>query len=499
MMSAKNLSFSIAELMQSSGVTFGTSGARGLVANMTDQVCYAYTVGFLQYLRQTENQFATNGLVGIAGDLRPSTPRIMAACAQAVADLGLQPINCGYIPTPAITLWGIKQNIPTLMVTGSHIPDDRNGIKLNDSTGEILKDDEAGIGMQHVSLPAAQFTSTGALLKPNTAFLSQVNQEAKHTYQRRYLDFFPPQCLAGLRIGLYQHSSVSRDILYDILIELGALVTPLSRSEKFIPVDTEAVRAEDWDLARVWAASNEFDCIISTDGDGDRPLIADENGIWLRGDIVGILTARYLGINVVVTPVSSNSALELSGWFSKVKRTRIGSPYVIVSMAKAVIAGLSPVAGYEANGGFLLANSLLRNERTFAALPTRDAVIVILSLLLFARKRGCSIAQLVQTLPQRYTASGRLQNFPIEISHKHIAELTANAELRRIEFAAPFDQIQQINTIDGLRMTFGNNEILHLRPSGNAPELRVYAEANSAMRAEVMVQKSLSILDGWRN
>lgn len=498
-MNTNLLNFSIDKLMQTSGVTFGTSGARGLVTNMTDQVCYAYTLGFLQYLNQTESGAATTGLVGIAGDLRPSTPRIMAACAQAVADFGLQPINCGFIPTPAITLWGIKQNIPTLMITGSHIPDDRNGIKFNDATGEILKDDEAGIRLQHVNLPAANFAPDGALLNPNTEFLSTVNFDANLAYQRRYLDFFPAQCLSGMRIGLYQHSSVSRDILYTILTKLGAVVTPLNRSEQFIPVDTEAVRAEDRDLARAWAASQQFDCIVSTDGDGDRPLIADENGAWLRGDIVGILTARYLGINVVATPVSSNTALELSGWFSKINRTRIGSPYVIVSMAKAVTAGLAPVAGYEANGGFLLANSLLHNGRSLAALPTRDAVIVILSLLLFARECGGSISQLVQTLPQRYTASGRLQNFPIEISHKRIAELTANAELRHNEFIASFDRIHQVNTIDGLRMTFENKEILHLRPSGNAPELRVYAEADAPMRAEAMVQKSLKILEGWRS
>jgi glutamate-1-semialdehyde aminotransferase len=40
----------IDRLMSESGVAFGTSGARGLVADMTDRVCYAYTAGFLQYL-----------------------------------------------------------------------------------------------------------------------------------------------------------------------------------------------------------------------------------------------------------------------------------------------------------------------------------------------------------------------------------------------------------------------------------------------------------------
>lgn len=468
--------------MKTSGVTFGTSGARGLVQNLTDRVCYVYTKGFLQYLSQVESKFSSNTYVGIAGDLRSSTSRIMAACAQAVQDMGFTPVNCGYIPTPAITAWGLSHNVPTLMVTGSHIPDDRNGIKFNDSNGEILKDDEAGISNQRVALFNEKFDDNEFLIHPNTVFLSNIDATAEMAYCQRYINFFTPNCLAGLRVGLYQHSSVSRDILYKILTTLGASVTVLGRSEQFIPVDTEAIRMEDYNLAREWAKTYNFNCIVSTDGDGDRPLIADENGAWLRGDITGILTARYLGIQTVVTPISSNTAVELCDWFPIVKRTRIGSPYVIVSMAKAVMTGLTPVAGYEANGGFLLASPINCNGRNVSALPTRDAIIVILSVLLLARDYDCSISSLVQKLPQRFTASGRLQNFPVEISCQYL------------EFSKYFTQINTINTIDGLRMTFDNGEILHLRPSGNAPEFRVYAEADSSAQAEIMVQHGLNIL-----
>jgi phosphomannomutase len=70
----------IDDLMSESGVKFGTSGARGRVLDMTDRVCYAYTLGFVGYLQQ-KGQLAAGGPVGIAGDYRPSSPRIMAACA----------------------------------------------------------------------------------------------------------------------------------------------------------------------------------------------------------------------------------------------------------------------------------------------------------------------------------------------------------------------------------------------------------------------------------
>ena len=68
--------------MAQSGVAFGTSGARGEVVAMTDRICFAYTAGFLQHLRAS-GEFAAGTRVALAGDLRPSTPRILAACAEA--------------------------------------------------------------------------------------------------------------------------------------------------------------------------------------------------------------------------------------------------------------------------------------------------------------------------------------------------------------------------------------------------------------------------------
>lgn len=137
----------VKDLMVESGVAFGTSGARGTVVAMTDRVCYGYTRGFLSYLA-TLGEFQPGGRVALAGDLRPSTPRILAACARAVRDEGGVPIFCGYVPTPALALYSFAQGIPCLMVTGSHIPSDRNGIKFYRPTGEVLKSDEAGMSSQ---------------------------------------------------------------------------------------------------------------------------------------------------------------------------------------------------------------------------------------------------------------------------------------------------------------------------------------------------------------
>lgn len=470
----------VKDLMEESGVAFGTSGARGLATDMTDRVCYGYTLGFLSYLREL-GEFTDGTEVALAGDLRPSTPRILRAAAEAVRDAGGTPVFCGYVPTPALAHHAFTRAIPSLMVTGSHIPDDRNGIKFQRIAGEVLKEDEAGMSRQPLALNPARFDAEGNLVDP--APLPET-RNIEDEYIARYVDFFGPDALSGLTVGLYQHSAVGRDVIARLLAALGATVLPLGRSDTFIPVDTEALRPEDVELARGWAAEHTLDAIMSTDGDSDRPLLADHRGIWLRGDILGILCARALGADCVVTPVSSNTALELSGAFAKTVRTRIGSPYVISAMNDA--AGAGTVCGYEANGGFLLATALDRDGRTLGALPTRDAALPVLAVL--AGAKSTPIADMLTGLPPRVTASDRIQEFPTEHSRHIIAWLRADTEAdrkARIEeaFGALAGSLSSTDETDGLRMTFESGEIIHLRPSGNAPELRCYTEADTEARA----------------
>lgn len=477
----------LSELMARSGVGFGTSGARGRVVDMTPPVCYAYTRAFLQHL-EWGDQVRSGTEVLIAGDLRASTPAIMAAVAAAIVAAGYQPVNCGFLPTPAVANAGMTRGAPSIMVTGSHIPEDRNGIKFNTALGEILKHDEEGIRAQRVTLPETVCEDA----------LPAVDPEARAAYVTRYLNFFPHDVLAGMRVAVYEHSGVARDLLREILGGLGADIIRIGRSDIFLPVDTEAIRAEDIDLAHAWAKEYRFDAIVSTDGDADRPLIATQAGEWLRGDIVGVLCAQALGIRALATPVSCNTVVERSGWFDKVERTRIGSPYVIAGMKALQAAGHYLVAGYEANGGFLLASDLSQDGCSLQALPTRDAVLPILALLIEVHTRKIPLSDLVATLPPRSTASDRLKEYPTERSRVLIDGLvTGGVAAMESLFGDLCGAVASIDTTDGLRMSFENGEIVHLRPSGNAPEFRCYNEASSEARAAELNRACLDRLKGF--
>ncbi len=484
--------------MQQSQVAFGTSGARGLVANMTDAVCQAYTQAFLHVIQQ---HFAFNS-VAIGIDLRPSSAHIAAACAQAVRAAGYQVIYSGDLPTPALALYAQSQQIPAIMVTGSHIPFDRNGLKFYRPDGEITKSDESAMLASAISaLPAGI-----------DAALPAIDLTARTGYIQRYLDYFPREVLQGCKLGFYEHSSVARDVFSEILQGLGATVISLGRTDHFTPIDTEAVSADDVAKGLAWASDYDVDALISTDGDGDRPLMSDEHGHWLRGDIVGLLCAQHLGIQALAVPVSCNSAIEASGSFRQVTRTRIGSPYVIAGMQEFASqpdhtnTSVS-IAGFEANGGFLLGSRVVYTGRALQPLPTRDAVLPVLAVLAAAKAKQVPVSALLLTLPQRYTASGRIQNFATEKSQALIAAWSndpsafidalnrdsSNHGLLNQDLGSPL----QVNTLDGLRMTFDHSIVIHLRPSGNAPELRCYTEAGSGEQAQRLAEQALNCLAGF--
>jgi phosphomannomutase len=468
---------SVQRLMNASGVRFGTSGVRGLVSSMSSEICFAYTAAFLKTLP------TTRGRVALAMDLRPSSPGIAQACAAAIQHAGFKVEFCGAIPTPALACYAQANACPAIMVTGSHIPFDRNGIKFYGMAGEISKADELTICLTELIVPENELTTS----------LPPVNRSAYQHYIDRYLQFFPPHFLAGMKLGFYEHSSVARDLLRELLQQLGAEVISLGRTDDFVPIDTEAVAEEDIRKAERWAEAPGFDAILSTDGDADRPLLGDENGQWFRGDIAGILCAQYLAAQVVVTTVSCNTAVELCASFEKTLRTRIGSPYVIEGIEEMIKLGAENVVGFEPNGGFLVGTQITKSGRVLSPLLTRDAVLPILCLLSLAKARNCKLSCLPQALPARFTASDRLQDFPTETSRSMLqdfaaAPATALASLLGEHYRTPL----ALDQTDGLRIMMENNEIVHLRPSGNAPELRCYAEANTQERARWLVRTCLS-------
>lgn len=447
-----------------------------------------YAAAFGQYL--LESGKARPGAAILLGrDFRESSPEISGNCAAALSRHGFEVIDCGTVPTPALALYGLEKGAAALMVTGSHIPADRNGIKFYRPDGEIDKQDEEAI-----SSLASAIDDTGRD-EGNADITIDRTEECAALFMERNLALLPEQALAGLKVGVYQHSTVARDLLVEVLTHYGAEVVALGRSETFIPVDTEAVSTETVESLKAWAREHHVDAIVSADGDGDRPLVSDETGMPIRGDLLGVVAARFLDAAVTVTPVTSNSGIEAAGGY-EVVRTRVGSPYVIAAMDAAVAAGKHRVMGFEANGGLLTATDFTVNGRIVRALPTRDCFLPILAMLFLTAREQKPLSELAASFGLPFAAADRLENFPLEDSAALMAHLrNGDEELR--EFLAPIGKVAGKSDIDGLRVTLADKRIIHFRPSGNAPEMRCYVEAEDGAAAEALLQAGLVRIREW--
>jgi len=550
---------------------FGTSGRRGLVADLTALEVYINALAELEYLQSLSR--SQGGIVRgdefyFACDLRPSSSGmvkeraerggLVQAIAQAIADSGMVPVFLGRVPTPAVASYAFNLGKGSMMVTGSHIPFDRNGYKTNTAEGELLKRDEAPIQVQVERVRAriysqrateSAFNSSGMFCDRSRG-VSPASPQAAGAYLHRYADFFSGQTLRGMRLLVYQHSAVGRDLLVELLRGFNAQVIPAGRSETFVPIDTEAIEEEQLKVIEAltiaaWKEHGRIDAVVSTDGDSDRPLIlpvepsSNHNSDvpcrvrFFGGDLVGMIVAEYLQADAVVVPISCNDGVDRGPLKDLLEpKTRIRSPFVIAGMQAARAKGRKVVCGWEANGGFLLGSTLCRAGRKLRELPTRDAFLPILAVLLRAKAEAVPVARLFDRLPRRFSRAALLRNFPRATSQRMIERLSPSSpgisevqftgngvgvwgtelqppnppvsdldgihgELERFFTAGlGFDRIVRINYVDGVRIYFANGDVAHIRPSGNAEELRIYAVADTQARADIVTQLGVAEPDG---
>ena len=450
---------------------FGTSGVRGLVVELTEDLVRDYTRAFLSACK-------TGPQLYLGRDLRPSSPQISGWIIEEARACGLDVLDCGALPTPALAF--AAKGAAAIMITGSHIPADRNGLKFYLPNGEISKSDETLILDALGSAPSSTSKGTLNTFDASTAFI------------KRYETAYGANALADLRIGIYEHSSVARDLLVDLIARLGAKPVSIARSDRFIPVDTEALDPETQALFAGWIKQHQLDALISTDGDADRPMLVDESAQVVPGDVLGVLTAQALQADIICTPVSSNTQVE--ALFDTVVRTRIGSPHVVAAMEDALARDASAkVIGYEANGGFLLGFEAEGPTGTLAPLITRDCLLPLIAPMRAAKSQNQPLSTMVAALPKRFTAADRVQGIATDASAQFLRALSSDATSRAAFFETSSAEVQT-DVTDGLRVTFENGDIIHLRPSGNAPEFRCYTEAATPSAAKNLLSLHLAKL-----
>ncbi|MEO9168153.1 MAG: phosphomannomutase, partial [Aestuariivirga sp.] len=155
------------------------------------------------------------------------------------------------------------------------------------------------------------------------------------------------------------------------------------------------------------------------------------------------------------------------------------------------------IVGFEANGGFFTASRFKLGRAVLSPLPTRDCFLPIMAVLVSARKAKKPLSQFASQFGLPEARAGRLENFAIEKSAALVKKLSGSP-IEAQAFFKSIGEIKKRNIIDGLRLTFASNEIIHLRPSGNAPEFRCYVEAVSTKSANDLLARAMKLLEAQR-
>src|SRR6187549_2594821 len=314
---------------------FGTDGIRGQANKhpMTAEVALRVGMAAGKLFMSRDDR---RHLVVIGKDTRLSGYMIEPALVAGFTSVGMDVRLFGPLPTPGVAMMtrSLRADLG-VMISASHNGFADNGIKLFGPDGYKLSDErEAEIealmdaGLQEDLVPPADL---GRVRRIDDA-------------QARYVEIvkatFPRDLnLGGLRVVVDCANGAAYKVAPTALYELGAEVKELGVSPDGINNNAECGSTH---TAAMISAVREYrsDIGIALDGDADRVIVCDENGIVVNGDQLMAIIAcafadqdRLRGGGVVAT-VMSNLGLErhLAARGIKLERTAVGDRYVMERM-----------------------------------------------------------------------------------------------------------------------------------------------------------------------
>jgi phosphoglucosamine mutase len=369
---------------------FGTDGIRGLANQfpMTGEIAMAVGKAVAHTLSKTTLQYTSRqGLsqaepkkvhrkakIVIGKDTRLSGYMIEQALASGVCAMGADVILIGPLPTPGVAF--VTQSMRAdagIMISASHNPYADNGIKIFSSDGYKLPDE------MEAEIEKLVFSEALNRNRPTADLVGKAFRI--DDIHGRYLVFlkslFPKELdLLGLRVVLDCANGAAYKVAPLVFEELGAEVIRLGVNPDGININDKC-GALFPELMASSVVKYRADIGIALDGDGDRCILADENGEIIDGDqIIGLCAIQMaqeqsLRKNTVVTTPMSNLGLEitLNEHNISMVRAQVGDRYVVDAMRRG---GLN--LGGEQSGHVVFLDHSTTGDGIVAALKVLEAM-----------------------------------------------------------------------------------------------------------------------------
>lgn len=466
------------------------SGA-GEDINLTEEVVFKITLAFVKFLSDKLNKEPRRMTIAVGNDSRISAPLLKNASAAALIKSGVFPVDTGLSSTPAMFMATQFDSVAAdgaIMLTASHLPFQRNGMKFFTKDGGLEKEDIAKILKTAAKIDEKY---TPGEYEANYAPLMTIY--ARHLRGKISEALGGDTPLNGMKIVVDAGNGAGGFFAYDVLIPLGADVTgsvflePDGNFPNHIPNPEDKTAMLSIKNA-VLNAKADLGLIFDTDVDRMSAVLSNGEEINRNALIAmmsAILKEDYPQATIVTDSVTSNELTEFIKTLGlKHHRFKRGYKNVINECKRLNDMGkVSPLA-IETSGHGALKENYYLDDGAYMAVKLIIAAAKM-------RKEGKDLSSLIANL--KYPKDTK------EIRIKILAEDFKNygentlktfeerARAKDIKIASP--------SYEGVRLEFPHGFAL-LRLSLHDPILPLNIESNKDCGAEEILSVVKKLLDG---
>ena len=393
---------------------FGTDGIRGKANSNNMNASLALNIGMATAEYFTRGNHKHFVLIG--KDTRLSNYTIEPSLTAGFLSMGMNVYLTGPLPTPGVSALVSSMRCDVgVMISASHNHYSDNGIKIFGPDGAKLSDQDE---LKIEKLIDSKFKN---LVKPENLGRAKRIEDAGG----RYIEYLKSKIdsklrLDGLKIVIDCANGAAYKVAPKILWELGATVIPINVSPDGTNVNENGGSTLPNSLINK-VIEVKADVGIALDGDADRTILVDENGVIVDGDKIIAIIAQFwkknnnLFKNTVVGTVMTNKALENYLLEKKINliRTEVGDRNIIQSMKEHNL-----ILGGEPSGHIILSNYTSAGDGILASLE-------VLGIMKFQNKKLSALANAYIPYPQI------IQNFPVKTNQD--SKLIINNVKKKVE------------------------------------------------------------------
>jgi phosphomannomutase len=469
--------------MGDSSLIFTFSGIRGIFGkDLNFDVAKKIAISFGEWFDGDEKKII------IGRDTRPSGENIKKGVIEGLTATGFKIVDVGICPTPIIIFTKNKLNVPLgIIITGSHNPQEWNGLKLLSSVTYLHNDDLNHISNRLNQVILNKYRVEDNLIKKSVSKFNPVSDYIKTLYNHLNIEKIKEN--NNLKIVIDTGAGAGKYATPQILEGMGCKVEVINNDllvTNLFPREIEPIKDNLKDLImEVW--QKNFDVGFAHDCDADRLAIIGENGTCYPEDVgLALITENYLRNNdnkaeevTFITNLASSLMFDVIAekYNAVVRRTQIGEVFLVEKMQelRAIKKKDCSIFGGEGScGGVMFPNFNNTRDGIFAAAKIVEILV----------NTGEKISKLVSKLPKYYSYRKKIIINPKQVNsiiNGVKQELTDEGEV-----------VEQIGY--DLRISKGKDWFVLIHPSNTEPIIRVISEAKRESLARVYCEATAELV-----